>query len=271
MCMKSTIFGMKKTMILGILNVTPDSFSDGNLFLDPAKAINHAKKMVEDGADIIDIGGESTKPGSEAVSEEEELRRVLPVLELLLKEIAIPISIDTTKPKVAEACLQLGASLVNDVTGLRNEEMVKVVARYAAPVVIMHMKGTSKDMQKNPAYEDVIGEIQEFFKERIRAATVAGIRDIILDPGIGFGKTTEHNVEILKRLKEFEKFGHPLLVGTSRKSFIGNITGLPVQERLEGTLASTVIAVMNGASFVRVHDVKECKRALQIADAIKYA
>jgi len=261
----------KRTLIVGILNVTPDSFSDGGLFFDTEKAIAHAKEMIQEGADIIDIGGESTKPGSVPVSEEEELRRVKPIIERLRKETTVPISIDTYKPRVAEECLKLGVQIVNDVTGLRNEEMIRVVAQYKAPVVLMHMKGMPKSMQENPVYTDVVQEIKEFFKERIQAAREAGIQDIILDPGIGFGKTVEHNLQILKRLGEFKDLGYPILVGTSRKSFIGKLNdGAPVEQRLEGSLASMVIAIMNGATMVRVHDVKPAKRAIQIADAIKY-
>ena len=261
----------KRTLIVGILNITPDSFSDGGLFFDKEKAIAHAKEMIQEGADIIDIGGESTKPGSDPVSEEEELKRVKPIIERLRKETAVPVSIDTYKPRVAEECLKLGVRIVNDVTGLRNEEMIKVVARYKAPVVIMHMKGEPKSMQENPTYTDVVQEIKEFFEERIQAAREAGIQDIILDPGIGFGKTVEHNLQILKRLGEFKELGYPILVGTSRKSFIGKLNdGVPVEQRLEGSLASMVIAIMSGATMVRVHDVKPAKRAIQIADAIKY-
>ncbi|MDP2637362.1 MAG: dihydropteroate synthase [bacterium] len=262
----------KRTLIVGILNVTPDSFSDGGLFFDKEKAIAHAKKMIQEGADIIDIGGESTKPGSDSVSEEEELKRVKPIIERLRKETAVPISIDTYKPRVAEECLKMGAQIVNDVTGLRNEEMIQVVARYKAPVVLMHMKGVPKSMQEDPTYTDVVQEIKEFFKERIWAAREAGIQDIILDPGIGFGKTLKHNLQILKRLGEFKELGYPILVGTSRKSFIGKLTGdSSVEDRLEGSIASMVIAIMNGATLVRVHDVKPAKRAIQISDAIKYA
>ena len=258
-----------KTLIMGILNVTPDSFSDGNLFLDAGKAIAHAKQMVKDGADIIDIGGESSRPGSDAVSEEEESRRVSAIIKKLAKEINVPISIDTYKPKVAEECIKLGASIINDINGLRNEEMIKAAAKYKVPVVIMHMKGTPKTMQHNPVYKDVIEEIKEFFSQQIKKAKKAGIKDIIIDPGIGFGKTAEHNLQILKNLSEFKELNCPILVGTSRKSFIGNITGLPVNERLEGTLAAISIAIINGANIVRVHDVKECKRAAMVADAIR--
>lgn len=265
-------FETKRTMIMGVLNITPDSFSDGGKFFDTEKAVEHALQMIQDGADIIDIGGESTKPGSDPVSESEEIRRVKPVIESLVKETSVPISIDTYKPRVAEECLRAGARIINDVSGLRNEEMIKVVAQYKVPVVIMHMKGTPKNMQENPVYEDLVGEIKEFFRERIQAARETGIQDVILDPGIGFGKTLEHNLQILKRLGEFKELGYPILVGTSRKSFIGKLTGdAPAEQRLEGSLASMVIAVMNGATIVRVHDVKPAKKAVQVADAIKYA
>ena len=260
-----------KTLIMGVLNITPDSFSDGGLFVDADKAVAHARQMAEDGAEIIDVGGESTKPGSEHVSEEEELKRVKPVIERLVKEINVPISIDTCKPKVAEECLELGASLVNDITGLRNKEMIKIIAKHNIPVVIMHMKGEPKNMQQNPAYKDVVKEIKEFFRDRINKARDYGIDNIIIDPGIGFGKTAGHNLQILKRLNEFKDFGCPILVGPSRKSFIGNITGLAANERLEGTLAAISIAILNGADIIRVHDVKECKRAAQIADAVRCA
>lgn len=254
---------------MGVLNITPDSFSDGGKFLDAQQAISHAQQMVADGADIIDIGGESSRPGSDPVSEAEELRRVLPVITALAPTINIPISIDTYKPAVAQQALQAGASLVNDISGLSNAEMAGVVADYGAPIIVMHMLGTPKTMQENPEYQDVVKEIKGFFVEQIKVADKAGITDVILDPGIGFGKTTEHNLQILHRLKEFQHLGKPLLVGPSRKSFIGNITGLPVEDRLEGTLAAAVIAAYNGANIIRVHDVKECKRALQITDAIR--
>lgn len=259
----------ERTLVMGILNVTPDSFSDGGLFFDVNKAVEHSKQMVNDGADIIDVGGESTRPSSDQVSEEEELKRVKPVIERLVKEVNALISIDTYKPKVVEECIKLGVNLVNDITGLRNKEMIEVIAKYKVPVVIMHMKGDPKNMQQNPTYKDVVKEIKEFLIDRISEARKAGIKDFIIDPGIGFGKTTEHNLQILKRLSEFKSLGCPILVGPSRKSFIGNITGLPANERLEGTLASISIAIMNGANIVRVHDVKECKRAIQIADAIR--
>jgi len=260
-----------KTLIMGILNVTPDSFSDGNLFFDAGKAIEHAKRMVKDGADIIDIGGESSRPGSEPVSEKEELIRVSQIIKKLKGEINVPISIDTYKPRVAEGCIKLGASMINDINGLRNEEMINAAAKYKVPVIIMHMKGSPKTMQKNPEYRDVIKEIKLFLAQQIKKAKKGGIKDMIIDPGMGFGKTTEHNLQILKNLSKFKELKCPILVGPSRKSFIGNITGLAVNERLEGTLAAISISIMNGANIVRVHDVKECKRAVMVADAVRNA
>lgn len=258
-----------KTIIMGILNITPDSFSDGNLFLDFDKAFEHAKQMAKDGAQIIDIGGESTRPGSLPITEKEELKRVKPVIEALSKEIDIPISIDTYKPKIAEECIKAGADMVNDITGLASKKMLNVVKKYKVPVVVMHMKGKPKTMQKNPSYKDAVNEIKKFLRKRVSIARKEGIKDVIVDPGIGFGKTTEHNLQIIKRLQEFREINCPILIGPSRKSFIGNITGLPVNERLEGTLASISIAIINGANIIRVHDVKECKRTIQIADAIR--
>lgn len=260
-----------RTLIMGILNVTPDSFYDGRLFFNPCKAIEHAKQMVKDGADLIDIGGESSRPGSEPVSEEEELMRVSQIIKELKDEINVPISIDTYKPRVAEECINLGASIINDINGLRNEDMISVAAKYKVPVVMMHMKGNPKTMQENPVYKDAVKEIKDFLRHQIKKTKKAGIKDILIDPGIGFGKTTEHNLQILKNLSEFKELKCPILVGPSRKYFIGNITGLPVNERLEGTLAAISISIMNGANIVRVHDVKECKRAVMVADAVRGA
>lgn len=258
------------TQIVGILNVTPDSFSDGGAFFTLDEAFAQARLLAEEGADIIDIGGESSRPGSEPVSEEEELRRVIPVVERLAKELSVPISIDTYKPAVARAALAAGAKILNDITGLRNPEMRAAAAAARAPVILMHMQGEPKTMQENPHYGDVVSDIKEFFKEHIALAKTDGIEEIILDPGIGFGKTLEHNLEILRRLQEFTTIGYPVLVGSSRKSFIGKLTGdLPANERLEGTIAAAVAARLNGASYVRAHDVKECRRALQVADAIR--
>lgn len=258
-----------RTLIMGVLNATPDSFSDGGLFIDADEAVEHARQMIGDGADIIDIGGESTRPGSEPISDEEELARVEPIIKKLA-EADVPLSIDTYKPFVARKCIEIGAHIINDITGLKNQAMIGLASELKVPVVVMHMKGEPKNMQQNPYYGDVVKEIKDFLRDKILKAKNAGIKDIIVDPGIGFGKTTEHNLQILRRLNEFSELGCPIMVGPSRKSFIGNITGLKVDERLEGTLASAAIAAMNGANIVRAHDVKACKRAVQIADAIKW-
>lgn len=259
--------------IVGILNVTPDSFSDGGEHFSTDAAVAYAQKMAQDGADIVDIGGESSRPGSEPVSEEEELCRVIPVIERLAKEkFALPISIDTYKPRVAEEALAAGASILNDITGLTNAGMRAAAAHAKAPVILMHMQGAPKTMQENPTYGDVILDIKEFFKTQIALAEKDGITELILDPGIGFGKTLEHNLAILKRLREFTDLGFPILVGPSRKAFIGTLTGgAPAPDRLEGTVVAVVVARLNGASYFRVHDVKACRRALQVADAIASA
>jgi dihydropteroate synthase len=267
-CREYTLF-FDRTLLMGVLNVTPDSFSDGGLFFDAETAVTHAKQMVQDGADIIDVGGESTRPGSAPLSAKEETQRVLPVVTRLTQELSVPISIDTYKPLVARACLKAGVHLVNDITGLVDPAMATLVAKNDVPVIIMHMQGTPTNMQEHPVYHDVIKEINMFFREQIAIARNAGIKKIVIDPGIGFGKTLEHNLFILKHLDAFTTHGCPLLIGPSRKSFIGRITGLPAQERIEGTIAAATIAVMNGAQIVRVHDVKECKRAIQVADAIR--
>jgi len=258
-----------RTLIMGILNLTPDSFSDGGLYFDTKSAVSHAKKMVQDGADIIDIGGESSRPGSTPLTEQEELKRVLPVLSKLRKEISVPISIDTYKPNIAARCLDEGAAIINDITGLTNPDMVKVAAERNVPVVMMHMKGSPQTMQINPEYKEIVEEIKTFFEKQIAIACNAGIESIIIDPGIGFGKTLEHNLLILRHLDVFTELCCPILVGPSRKNFIGVITGLPVTDRVEGTIAAISIAVVNGANIVRVHDIKACQRAIQVADAIR--
>lgn len=264
----------KKTHIMGILNITPDSFSDGGMHFDKVSAIDHALRMIGDGADILDIGGESTRPGSEPVSLDEELRRTLPVIEALADKISVPISIDTYKAAVAVKALEAGASMVNDISGLRfDPEMPDVVSRFKVPVVITHIKGTPKNMQVNPSYEALIPEIMEYFRNSIQLAIKSGIPEhmIILDPGIGFGKTFEHNLEIINNLDQFSRLGKPLLIGPSRKAFLGKILdGLPAQERLEGTAASVAISIIKGAHIVRVHDVKEMARVAKVADAIKH-
>jgi len=226
--------------------------------------------MIEDGADIIDVGGESTRPGSEPVPLEEELRRVIPVIKEIVKRTDVPISIDTYKSEVARQALDNGAVIVNDISGLRfDEKMVEVIAQYNASVVIMHIKGTPKTMQQNPCYDDVISEIYGYLSEGIERAQSYGIKQIIVDPGIGFGKRLVDNLEIIRRLREFKSLGYPILIGVSRKSFIGNILNLPVEERLEGTAGAVAISVWNGANIVRVHDVKEMTRVVRIVDAIK--
>lgn len=264
------MFNVSKTLIMGILNITPDSFSDGGVYgHDVSRAVERAKQMAQEGADIIDIGGESTRPGTEPVSAEEECRRVLPIIDALKGQITIPISIDTYKASVAEEALKRGATIVNDVSGLRDPDMATIVARYKASVVIMHMKGEPKTMQVSPIYTDVVTDIRQFFQERVAIAKTAGVEKIILDPGIGFGKTLEHNLGILARLEELCELGYPILVGPSRKSFIGQLTDLPVNEREEGTIASVVVAALHGARIVRVHNVRGCYQALQVADAVK--
>jgi len=257
---------------MGILNVTPDSFSDGGLFLKTDEAIRRAEVMAEEGAHLIDIGGESSRPGADPVPVEEEIRRVVPVIECLAKRLRIPIAIDTVKAEVARRALAAGARIVNDISALRfDPKMAPLVAREGVPVVLMHMQGTPKTMQVHPVYADVILEIRDFFETRIQSAERTGIsRDsIVLDPGIGFGKTTEHNLEILSRLAEFGPIGRPLLIGPSRKSFIGQALGLPVEERLEGTAAAVAVGVLNGAAIVRVHDVKAMGRVIRMAGAMK--
>ncbi|MCD6128415.1 dihydropteroate synthase [Candidatus Bipolaricaulota bacterium] len=257
-----------RVLIMGILNVTPDSFSDGGRFLSPDAAVERALAMEKEGADIIDVGGESSRPGAEPVPVEEELRRVLPVLERLRGKLRIPISIDTTKAEVAEAALRAGASIVNDISALRfDPAMASLVAKFGAGLVLMHMLGTPKTMQQAPHYEDVVTEVRDFLAERAQYAQSQGIprEAIAVDPGIGFGKTVEHNLELLRRLPELVELGFPVLVGPSRKSFIGAILGLGVEERLEGTLAACAVAVVRGADILRVHDVKEVRRAADLA------
>jgi len=263
----------QKTHVMGILNITPDSFTDGGLFFSRDSAIEHGLRMVEEGADIIDVGGESTRPGSEPVEYEEEVRRIIPVIDALAKRAKVPISVDTYKADVAKRALDVGASIINDISGLRfDPEMPKVAAQYRVPVVLMHIKGTPKNMQVNPEYEALIPEIVDSLRASIRLAIDSGVREemIILDPGIGFGKTFEHNLEILRNLHDFTLLEKPLLVGPSRKAFIGKILGnASSSERREGTAAAVAISIMNGANIVRVHEVKEMGRVARVADAIK--
>lgn len=259
----------KRTLIMGILNITPDSFYDGGKYNSTEEAIKHAKEMIDAGADIIDIGGESSRPGSKKISEEEELNRILEVVKTITKETDIPISIDTYKPKVAEECLKAGAKIINDITGLQNQEMIEVIKRHNAAVIIMHMQGNPETMQDNVQYENIIEEIKHFLKIQSAKAKSAGIKEIVLDPGIGFGKKLEHNLSLIKNLGEFKQLDYPILFGASRKSFIAMITGNEKQDRLPGTIAANTAAILNGADIIRVHDVKECKQAAMITDNIK--
>ncbi len=262
----------KRTYLMGVLNITPDSFSDGGLFFDREKAVGHALKLVEDGADILDIGGESTRPGSETVSVEEEIRRTVPVIEAVSKKINVPISIDTYKAEVARRALDAGASIINDISGLRfDRELPKVAAEYKAPLIVMHIKGRPKDMQQNPVYEALIPEVMDYLRISVQLAVKSGIPEdrIIIDPGIGFGKTFNHNLEIIRNLREFTLIGKPVAVGVSRKAFIGKVLGgAPASDRLEGTAAAVAISIFNGAHIIRVHDVKEMARVAKVADAI---
>lgn len=259
------------TLIMGILNMTPDSFSDGGQFKSHDKAIDHALKMVEEGANIIDIGGESTRPGAEAVQLEEELSRTIPIIEAIRLKSDCLISIDTYKSKVAKAALVSGADMVNDISGLTfDHNMASLVAERNVPVIIMHIKGKPGDMQKNPNYDNLIKEIKAFFEVQIAIAKKAGIDsgNIILDPGIGFGKRLEDNFEIIRELGQISTMGYPVLLGPSRKSFIGFTLDLPIEERIEGTLASITAGVINGARIVRVHDIRATRRTLTITEKI---
>jgi len=261
---------LDKTRIIGILNVTPDSFSDGNEFLNPEKAVEHAQKMIDEGADIIDIGGESTKPGAEEISVQTEIQRVIPIIEKLSGKV--PISIDTYKAEVAEAAIQAGASIVNDISALRfDKSMINVLKKYKyIPIILMHMQGTPRTMQKKPFYEDTIKDVLFFLKERIDFCISNGISKdrILIDPGIGFGKRHSDNLIILKKQKEFHCLDVPIVLGASRKSFIGRIYDSTPKERLAGSLAATALAMQNDIHFVRVHDVKEHKQLLQTLEKV---
>jgi dihydropteroate synthase len=265
------------TLVMGVLNVTPDSFSDGGQFFDFDRAIAQAEQMIEEGADIIDVGGESTRPGSEFVSEVEELRRVIPIIERIALSASIPISIDTTKPSVARAALEAGAEIVNDISGLRFDQAIAdEAARAKAGLVLMHSRGTPKDMQQMPPVADIMSEVTSGLSQSVSIAKEHGVprESIAIDPGIGFGKTAEQNVELIAKLDQLvrELPDLPLLIGTSRKSFLGKLLdNAPADERLYGTLASTVAAVLNGAHVVRVHDVEATRDAVRVIDAIRAA
>jgi dihydropteroate synthase len=260
-----------RPLIMGVVNVTPDSFYDGGRYSDPAAAVAHAVRLVEEGADLLDVGAESTRPGADVINEAEEYRRAIPVVTAVAKAVSVPISVDTSKAAVARAALDAGAVLVNDVTALRGDPaMVDVVARAGAGIVLMHMQGTPQTMQQAPHYDDVVEEIMAFFEERIRFAMAHGIvrRQIILDPGIGFGKLLAHNLVLLAQLRGFLQFMCPLLVGVSQKAFLGQLVNRPVQERQWATAAAVAMAVDRGAGILRVHDVRAMKDVVQVAAAI---
>jgi dihydropteroate synthase len=258
-----------KPIIMGILNITPDSFSDGGKYIDPQMAFEHALKMIQDGADIIDIGGESSRPGSDPVTEQEELKRVIPVITAIRERTDQLISIDTCKANVARQALAAGANWVNDISGVRHDpNMVQILKEWNCPVIVMHMKGSPKTMQENPTYTDVIAEVGEFFTERIQYLRKNEIEKLVLDPGIGFGKRLEDNLTILGHIKRLSEHGYPLLIGTSRKSFIGHLTGKPDDQREAGTLASQVWSIINGVHIIRTHEVSQTQEALTIVNSI---
>jgi dihydropteroate synthase len=266
-----------RTHIMGVLNVTPDSFSDGGKYVDPGRALDRALEMKEEGADFIDVGGESSRPrgnayggGADSVPADEEIRRVIPVLQRLAGGVGCPLSIDTIKAEVAARALDAGAVLVNDISGFRfDTAMAATVARGHASAVVMHMKGTPKTMQDNPVYDDLFAEVESGLRASVEEGRRSGIRQIIVDPGIGFGKSGRDNLDLLRGLSRFHALGCPVMVGPSRKAFLGEILHLPVEERVEGTLASVVAAILSGAHIVRVHDVKQVKRAALVADALR--
>ncbi|NLW51020.1 MAG: dihydropteroate synthase [Candidatus Brocadiaceae bacterium] len=262
----------ERPLVMGVLNVTPDSFSDGGQFLAPESALAQARRMCAEGADIIDIGGESTRPGSEPVSADEEMRRVLPVVEALAASSDVPISIDTQKAAVAAAALEAGAQIINDTSALRTDpDMAAVAARADAALVLMHMQGTPRTMQADPAYGEVVADVKAWLAERLERATAAGIPPdrLIVDPGFGFGKTLLHNLELLRRLGELHGLGRPLLVGTSRKSMLGAILKARAGERLSATLATVACAVMAGCHIVRVHDVRPALEVVKVCEAVR--
>jgi len=265
------VVGGKRTLVMGIINLTDDSFSGDGIGREPEAAARLAREMAEAGADLLDLGAESTRPGAEPVDGEDEINRLLPCLEAVLAATDLPISVDTYKPHVARSALGAGASIINDITALSNPDMAALAAEWQAPVILMHMQGTPKTMQQAPHYDDLLGEVFAFLARALQRAVAAGIPDsqVILDPGFGFGKTLDHNLELLRRLAELRSLGCPLLVGTSRKSTIGTLLGgLPPQQRVEGTAATVALAIANGADIVRVHDVREMVRVARVTDAV---
>lgn len=259
--------------VMGVLNITPDSFSDGGRCLDPGAALESAREMVEAGAAIIDIGGESTRPGATPVPENLELERVIPVVELLAAELTVPLSVDTMKPRVMQAAVAAGAGLINDVYALRSEGALETAAELGVPVCLMHMQGDPQTMQQQPRYNDVVADVAEFLAERVAACEEAGIARgrIILDPGFGFGKTADHNLSLLKGLGAITRLGFPVLAGLSRKSLIQHVLGRPLEARLAGSVALATMAAWQGAGIIRAHDVRETVDAVRLADAVRNA
>ncbi len=262
--------GLGRPLVMGVVNVTPDSFSDGGLYLDPAQAIAHARRLTDEGADLLDVGGESSRPGAQGVTADEELRRILPVLRAL-RDAPVPVAVDTVKPEVMHAALAEGAALINDINALRAPGALEAVAATDAGVCLMHMQGEPRTMQKAPRYGDVVADVGAFLRERASAAEAAGVarERIVLDPGFGFGKTAAHNLELLRRLREIASIGYPLLAGLSRKSTLGAITGRAPGERAAASVAAALLAVEGGARIVRVHDVAATKDALAVWSAVR--
>jgi dihydropteroate synthase len=256
--------------VMGILNVTPDSFSDGGLFTGRDAALRQAETMARDGAAIIDIGGESTRPGAAAVSEQEELDRVIPVVEAAVAAVDVPVSVDTSKPGIMRAAVGAGAAMINDIRALREDGALEAAAALGVPVCLMHMQGSPRTMQREPAYGDVVAEVREFLADRVRACVAAGVAEdrVVIDPGFGFGKAPRHNIELLANLRQLRAIGRPILVGLSRKSTLGELTGRVVGERMPASIAAAVIAVVEGAQIVRAHDVRETVDALRVAAAV---
>ena len=271
LCCAGRMLDLETAVVMGVLNVTPDSFSDGGLFLDPAAALARAERMVEEGAAILDIGGESTRPGARGVESEEELRRVLPVIERVAARVPVLISVDTSNPALMRRAADAGAHMINDVRALRAPGAMEAVAGGTLAVCLMHMQGEPLDMQRAPHYRDVLVEVRGFLEERLQACSAAGIERerLCVDPGFGFGKTTAHNLELLQRFEEFESLGRPLAVGLSRKSMLSALTGRALEERLAGSLALLTVAVLRGARIVRAHDVAASRDAVRVASALR--
>ena len=266
------VLHLDQSLVMGIVNITPDSFSDGGRYFDSSRALAHALELVEEGANILDIGGESTRPGAAEVSVQEELDRVIPIIETLAAEVPVPISIDTSKPEVMYQALRSGAGFLNDVRALQEPGALETAAKSDVPVCLMHMQGAPRTMQHNPHYVDVVADVEEFFRQRIAACEQAGIKRerILLDPGFGFGKTLEHNIRLLNELERFRSLDCPLLVGMSRKRMIGTLLGdVPPDQRLYGSVSAAVVAAMKGAAIIRVHDVRPTVEALKIVTAIQ--